>query len=649
MFPKSDGMPGSRPAFPPPRLEEIFTSGTCAGLGDEGLLARVAGGGPGADAAFEAIVRKHGNTVLGRCMAVLGDRHAAEEAFQATFLLLFVRIKTGNTRIRRSDDLAPWLRGAARNLSLRLRRTLSRDKARLDRFAEASKASPTGPTSDRDALDRQDAEGRRALIAEEVARLPEKLREPIQLWLLTEASQDVMARSLGLKLCTLKKRIEKARLVLKVRLEKRGLKPDSGAYTILLTAGRTTLSVPSPLLATAIRIGRGGTPSATTAALVVPSMLAKAAPLALGMFGVALTLAVLAAYREFAPPAVDRSPPPVALVTRPPVAVEPRPRGKVATHFADVDGDGTADAILINKDNIKVRRGLASGTGFGAEENWAKPGGYDEPNFSWFFADVNGDGKADLVIVDPPVGSIVLRSTGSRFDDADETRGYPVLRGEVGTHFADIDGDGTADAILVNTRNIKVHRGRKGSGLGREETWAEVRVVGLSDIIGALSSASYRRANLWAAPLRPPILLRENGMSHKLLSPLLMALASMAATPDATQNAYLANVYVRIELEQLQEGKGHFKFFDDNKPLQHFGLDQVAVEGGRDNFKIMSASSHQINYEGTCDRLSVAMYLSQDINGIEVRTKVPTKVKIFIGEKLRAEQEVDGIERVPLK
>src|SRR5918995_2225101 len=89
----------------PRDIRRILESGTVTGMSDAQLLERFASRRD--EAAFEALLRRHGPMVLGVCRRVLGDSHDAQDAFQATFLVLAKKAGT----IRDPDRLGPWLHG----------------------------------------------------------------------------------------------------------------------------------------------------------------------------------------------------------------------------------------------------------------------------------------------------------------------------------------------------------------------------------------------------------------------------------------------------------------------------------------------------------------------------------------------------------
>ena len=147
--------------------------------------------------------------------------------------------------------------------------------------------------------------------------------------------------------------------------------------------------------------------------------------------------------------------------------------GRIGNFFADVDGDGKADAIIVDPTtNVRVR--LSTGTAFATQvQGWTTGAFFG--GAGTFFADVNGDGKADAIALD--AGDIVVRlSTGSAFA-APQTWSTTPFAGSVSTAFADVNGDGMADAIQVNSSNIVV-RLSTGSSFGRATLWASTGFVG---------------------------------------------------------------------------------------------------------------------------------------------------------------------------
>ena len=139
--------------------------------------------------------------------------------------------------------------------------------------------------------------------------------------------------------------------------------------------------------------------------------------------------------------------------------------GTRGTFFADVTGNGRADAIVVNDDKIVVR--LNTGKGFGPNQAWTH-----EPYFGTrgtFFADVTGNGRADAIVVNDD--KIVVRlNTGNGFGPNQAWTHEPYF-GTRGTFFADVTGGGRADAIVVNDGGIVVRRST-GSGFDSNEVWA---------------------------------------------------------------------------------------------------------------------------------------------------------------------------------
>jgi FG-GAP-like repeat len=146
--------------------------------------------------------------------------------------------------------------------------------------------------------------------------------------------------------------------------------------------------------------------------------------------------------------------------------------GQRGTFFADLTGDGRADAIVVNDDTITVRRN--AGNGFGPNEDWTHGPFYGA--VGTFFADLTGDGRADAIVVNGDTVT-VRRNTGADFGadpGANEDWTHGPFFGQLGTFFTDVSGDGRADAIVVNPDTITVRRntgGDFGADAGANEDW----------------------------------------------------------------------------------------------------------------------------------------------------------------------------------
>jgi RNA polymerase sigma factor (sigma-70 family) len=188
--------------------------------GDAALLARFVSHRD--ESAFAALVSRHGPMVLGVCRRVLRDRHEAEDALQATFLML--ARKAGS--IRRPEALSAWLHGTARHLALTLRRADARRRQRETHFLESiPPAAPVHP------LDELRARELLAVLDEELRRLPEVYRLPLILCVLEGRRQEDAARLLGWTLGSLRGRLQRGQTRLHARLLRRGL-----AFSVALLA-----------------------------------------------------------------------------------------------------------------------------------------------------------------------------------------------------------------------------------------------------------------------------------------------------------------------------------------------------------------------------------------------------------------------------
>src|SRR5947209_9622917 len=193
------------------------------GANDRVLLARFAA--TREEAAFAELVRRHGPLVRGVCGRVLGPNPSADDAFQATFLLLARKAGQGGWH----DSVAGWLHRTAWHFAQKVRRSekrrgrLASGVASAPRAADASNhwalTRPRSPDPSTAAAWRELCQ----VLDQELARLPERLRAPLALCYLEGRTRDEAAAGLGWSLGTLKRRLARARVVLKTRLTRRGV------------------------------------------------------------------------------------------------------------------------------------------------------------------------------------------------------------------------------------------------------------------------------------------------------------------------------------------------------------------------------------------------------------------------------------------
>ncbi len=174
--------------------------------------------------AFASLVSRHGPMVLRLCRRRLGDAHAAEDAFQATFLVLARKADS----LRFPEQLAGWLYGVACRVSREAR--LRQQKQRLGELpADLANLQP-------DPLEQLTARELLGVIDEEVSRLPRAYRLPLILCGLEGKSQDEVAQQLGWTPGSVKGRLERGRKRLHERLARRGILPAALAALELVRA-----------------------------------------------------------------------------------------------------------------------------------------------------------------------------------------------------------------------------------------------------------------------------------------------------------------------------------------------------------------------------------------------------------------------------
>jgi RNA polymerase sigma factor (sigma-70 family) len=186
------------------------------------------------EAAFAALLHRHGPMVWGLCQRLLHHRQNAEDVFQATFLTLLRKASS----IRKQESLACWLHGVA----YRLARRVQADQARrllTNAEGAASAANPAEQASGHEV---------QAAFDEELARLPEKYRLPLVLCYLEGQTRDEAAEQLGWSLGTLKRRLEQGRAALRDRLTRRGVTLGAALFAASVGGDAFAATVPPTLM-----------------------------------------------------------------------------------------------------------------------------------------------------------------------------------------------------------------------------------------------------------------------------------------------------------------------------------------------------------------------------------------------------------------
>jgi RNA polymerase sigma factor (sigma-70 family) len=185
------------------------------------------------ETAFEALVRKYGPMVLGVCRRILNNPHDAEDAFQATFLVLVRKAASLST----PQLLANWLYGVAYRTALKAR-TAAAQRLFHEQQAMSIQAEPPANES---------SDELRAVIDDEVNRLPSKYRTPVILCYLTGKTNEEAARQLGCATGTIFSRLARARDMLRSRLARRGIMLSAAGLATVFGESAAAAVVPPSL------------------------------------------------------------------------------------------------------------------------------------------------------------------------------------------------------------------------------------------------------------------------------------------------------------------------------------------------------------------------------------------------------------------
>jgi RNA polymerase sigma factor (sigma-70 family) len=212
------------------------------------------------EAAFAILVERHGPMVLSVCRRVLRHVQDAEDACQATFLVLARKAAS----IRKHDSVASWLHGVAYRIARKAKAALTRQRVPLTLSVEVPQADTAGEATWREV---------QVVLDEELQRLPDKYRVPLVLCYLEGRTRDEAAQQLGWTPGTLRGRLERGRERLRERLRRRGLPLSAALLATLLAQHAAGTAVPASLVVVTVRAAcavAAGT--ATTTGLVSPAV-----------------------------------------------------------------------------------------------------------------------------------------------------------------------------------------------------------------------------------------------------------------------------------------------------------------------------------------------------------------------------------------
>jgi RNA polymerase sigma factor (sigma-70 family) len=234
------------------------------------------------EAAFEVLVWRHGTMVLGLCRRLLRHEHDAEDAFQATFLVLARKARS----ISKREALASWLYKVAYRIALAARAVTAARRAREQGWVEMGT-----PDTAEDAVWRD----LRPVLDEEVLRLPEKYRAAFVLCCLEGKTNDEAAELLGCPKGTVLSRLARARERLRGRLVRRGVVLSAGVLAVMAANKGSAATVPAGLVETTLRaalaVAAGSAPAAVASGPVTALM--EGALRTMFMTKLKLTVAVL--------------------------------------------------------------------------------------------------------------------------------------------------------------------------------------------------------------------------------------------------------------------------------------------------------------------------------------------------------------------
>jgi RNA polymerase sigma factor (sigma-70 family) len=195
------------------------------------------------ESAFEQLVQRHAPMVMGVCRRILGNSPEAEDSFQAVFLILARK----SPSLRKDQSLGGWLYRVAVNAALESRnRAVTRqkyyDNLQMEQEIRQDEESHS-----------EDSREVHSIIDAELNRLPEKYRSSLVLCYLEGLTYEQAASKLGLSYGGIKRRLDRARDLLRIRLERKGVAFTSIALSAWLSENALA-EVTSESMAAAVKV-----------------------------------------------------------------------------------------------------------------------------------------------------------------------------------------------------------------------------------------------------------------------------------------------------------------------------------------------------------------------------------------------------------
>jgi RNA polymerase sigma factor (sigma-70 family) len=274
--------------------------------------------------AFAQLVHRHAASVWAVCRRLLVSEADREDALQATFLALVRQA----AHLDRRAPLGCWLHTTAWRIARKAQVLAQRLAARALPADHPAGTDPLGEVSSRELL---------RLVDEEIERLPQRLRAPLVLCCLEGRTRDEAAQAIGCSVPVVKSRLERARCLLRQRLQRRGIALPTAFLVLGLGAGSVGAALEAKVLGAALR----GAPASVAA-------LAAAASAGRGtLFVTALSLVGICLFGVAAFGLVREKSAPEAPETPETVQLEAARKGDERNVRKDAIGDPLPEAALL--------------------------------------------------------------------------------------------------------------------------------------------------------------------------------------------------------------------------------------------------------------------------------------------------------------